>query len=131
MNKTKKREVAKVKRVDRGKYSGHEKRSPDGINVVRAYRPLGIAASRSSGENVTCTYNPSTTSCGNLLYRSEYVHWPHTLDMPVVACEWYNMCVSTLRTLVQCYSKCGTLTGDDKRTIVCRYADIFQKREKQ
>ena len=31
----------------------------------------------------------------------------------------------------QCYSKCGTRTGDGTRTIICRYADIFQKREKQ
>ena len=29
------------------------------------------------------------------------------------------------------YSKCGTSTGDGTRTIACRYADIFQKREKQ
>ena len=33
--------------------------------------------------------------------------------------------------LGQCYSKCGTRTGDGTRAIVCRYVDIFQKREIQ
>ena len=43
--------------------------------------------------------------------------------------EGYKTREALKSVLGQCYSKCGTRTGDGTRTIVYRYADIFQKRE--